>query len=104
MTDRTLDKALGFFRSFNFEKPGLNEAVSRYGGDVMMLWAMCYGESISSLLPNDFQQLSFLRKKLKIYALSPLSGLNFRQYLLKKQKKEGKNSNLRREPLKQKQK
>ena len=44
------DKALGFFRSFNFEKPALNEAVSRYGGDVMTLWAMCYGESISSLL------------------------------------------------------
>jgi hypothetical protein len=35
-----VDKALGFFRSFNFEKPALNEAVSRYGGDVMTLDAM----------------------------------------------------------------
>jgi hypothetical protein len=44
---------------------------------------------------------------LKIYALSPLSGANFWEYLLKNQKREGKNlnlRNLRREPLKQKQK
>jgi hypothetical protein len=51
----TLDKALGFFRSFNFEKPALNEAVSRYVGDVMTLWAM--GKVFPHSCPNDLPQL-----------------------------------------------
>jgi hypothetical protein len=49
------DKPLGFFRSFNFEKPGLNEAVSRYGGDVMTLGAM--GKVFPHCCPNDLPNL-----------------------------------------------
>jgi hypothetical protein len=55
MTDRTLDKALGFFRSFNFEKPALNDAVSRYGDDVMTLGAM--GKVFPYCCTNDLPNL-----------------------------------------------
>jgi hypothetical protein len=51
----TSDRALGFFRSFNFEKPALNEAVSRYGGDVMTLEAM--GKVFPYCCPNDLPHL-----------------------------------------------
>jgi hypothetical protein len=51
----TSDRALGFFRSFNFEKPALNDAVSRYGDDVMTLGAM--GKVFPYCCTNDLPNL-----------------------------------------------